>query len=705
MRILSSRLACLVGGFEPWILSCSNGPSEAPGLGATFGWLLRERRLRSVAFTRCLGALFVSVTLAACQSTESRKDVPEAGASLHSLAADDPSGQCGGAQLAIHYINVGQAAATLIVGPNGTSVLYDFGQQNADGIAIASYLADLGLASVDYAILSHRHKDHYGGYDAMVAQGIDVTTANFDSRAKTPESGLPLSDWWEVASTTSGGKPRGIKPGSSIDLGCGASIFVAAANGVLFNRTRVQSHDENDKSVSLLIRFGDFSMTLDGDIGSGPEYCTNRRTDQVGMQQAIMAALIEAGHVDRTHGVDVIHMAHHGSHSSTGPAYFNLAKPEVAIASVGLDGGNEGYGHPRAVVVEETLLGPHRPSCVTAPVVLACFQTEDGIYNPAIYPQSETSNACTSLGDITITVDERGDYDISGNNRVAEGSDAEADQVFSFQQDQSGLFLDAVSLATFDPFFDDIDNPRSVRGQMVDMTPPPPVLSQFEERLNQICGDFGTHVADVDQQLAKAFLDFPADFAAVADRIRAAGITLGNDDEEFLTVLVDDWTRAAGFQHIFCGEPVAPDRIGGLHFVGRYLDLQRRGQAGFGTGTLESDGSEVFTVPVKATCPRWPCSDATKGYALTWSATALFAEGIIASHQGIKGDRGGCIYQADGGYPAVFAWKDGAIRTLYPDTTPNPRTPPCLAPEAPMFRDAEGADGKSAPIEENDCGE
>ena len=38
-------------------------------------------------------------------------------------------------------------------------------------------------------------------------------------------------------------------------------------------------------------------------------------------------------------GVDVLHIAHHGSESSTSAAYYKLMKPEVGLISVGLDQG------------------------------------------------------------------------------------------------------------------------------------------------------------------------------------------------------------------------------------------------------------------------------------------------------------------------------------------------------------------------------
>ena len=70
--------------------------------------------------------------------------------------------------LEIHHINVGQGDSTLIVGPNGTTILIDAGNSgyfSLDGGKIVfEYLQSLGIYNLDYAIVTHCDGDHIGGF-------------------------------------------------------------------------------------------------------------------------------------------------------------------------------------------------------------------------------------------------------------------------------------------------------------------------------------------------------------------------------------------------------------------------------------------------------------------------------------------------------------------------------------------------------------
>ena len=61
--------------------------------------------------------------------------------------------------------------------------------------------------------------------------------------------------------------------------------------------------------------------------------------------------------------------------------------------------------------------------------------------------------------------------------------------------------------------------------------------------------------------------------------VRGGEVPLRRFKDELTAV----WFDAGGFEHVFCGEPRA-DELGGLHYRGRYLDLQEQGMAGLMTG-------------------------------------------------------------------------------------------------------------------------
>ena len=330
-------------------------------------------------------------------------------------------------QLEIHYINVGQGGSTLIIGPDGTRVLYDFGDRGSQA-PILAYLENAAkIAPKDglhYAIVSHRDIDHYGGYRGVIRGGYDVLVANYGPGSPKGPTVTMAREWLDPArEKTSAGAVRPIPVGLRIALGDGATMTVVAANGRVLGDDRdtdppghQRAKDENDRSVSLFVNYGKFQYILDGDLGSGPEDCSGHRTGQRDIQSRVAHALIDRGHLDPVRGVDVMHVAHHGSESSTAARYVNLLRPEVALISVGISG--KRVYHPRRRVVDTVLrqtdppaLGPDR-----------VFQTEDGVADDE---GTRTSFAGLAIGNIRLTTDGRTGYSIFGDNEVHEDSDEE----------------------------------------------------------------------------------------------------------------------------------------------------------------------------------------------------------------------------------------------------------------------------------------
>ena len=70
--------------------------------------------------------------------------------------------------LEIHHINVGQGDSTLIVGPNGTTILIDAGNSgyfSLDGGKIVfEYLESISVNHLDFTIVTHADGDHVGGF-------------------------------------------------------------------------------------------------------------------------------------------------------------------------------------------------------------------------------------------------------------------------------------------------------------------------------------------------------------------------------------------------------------------------------------------------------------------------------------------------------------------------------------------------------------
>lgn len=325
--------------------------------------------------------------------------------------------------LEIHYINVQQGASTLIIGPDGTTVLYDGGYEFKGTTEVVPYLQGLGITTaqpLDYIIAGHRDTDHYRGLTEVINTGYDALYIYDNGSDKT-------NTYWQefetAAATTSAGAVTAMTLGQVINLGNGATATVVAVNGSVIGTGPVPNGtaNENDRAVALLIQYGDFDFLLHGDIGGGrDDYdCTGRSTSQVNIETPMVTAIMPGGAnpLLNAYGVEVAHVSHHGSESSTNSDYMNSLTPTIACISVGA-GQSTSWHHPRIDVVESVLLA--QAPCVTAPAALV-LQTEEG--DPT---GEKTSFAGYSVGDIVITTGGVDTYTISSTGAVSQGPDETA---------------------------------------------------------------------------------------------------------------------------------------------------------------------------------------------------------------------------------------------------------------------------------------
>ncbi len=319
-------------------------------------------------------------------------------------------------QLEIHYIDVGWGGSVLVKGPDGTTVLLEAGNTGKGTQYVVPYLKSIGVQpanGLDYVIGGHQHCDHIGGLDEVIQAGYNVRVkqySNGSSYASTCVDG-----WNAAAATTTAGGPVPMPVGTVIALGSGAKITCIARNGSIIGGGSVGVSDENDRSIALLIQFGGFDYLWASDLGGGSDACTGRSTAQLDVETPVIQAISPGGAFPliTAGGIDVLHVNHHGSESSTNPTYFNLAHPAVAVVGVG-DGETSGWDLPRIDVVEHVLLG-QSASCVTAPPAYV-LQTEEGA--PA---GSLTSHAGYCVGNIAITTDGQSIFTVSADGGVHQG--------------------------------------------------------------------------------------------------------------------------------------------------------------------------------------------------------------------------------------------------------------------------------------------
>lgn len=241
---------------------------------------------------------------------------------------------------------------------------------------------------------------------------------------------------------------------------------------------------------------------------------------------------------------------------------------------------------------------------------------------------------------------------------------------------------------TFSPFFDFDDNPICLpKSGCVDATPEPPELDDFDLAVNKVCGEPGKVVSR--QEFKNLMNAHPEVLAEIQDYTdgRVYGDRLASKTTiAYLDNLTNAWFNAHGFDHIFCGEPVPGGKIGGLHYHGRYLDLQQKGLAGrLDNNERREEIAEgtIYTIGAAIKVNGQLAISRIKGYGYTLSAKDLlkFATHAFANNPTASDRSTACLLpvEDDGQtFTMVFVGRSRGIRTFYPDASPSDRDPICF---------------------------
>ena len=210
-------------------------------------------------------------------------------------------------QLQIHFLDVGQGDAALIVTPRGRVVLIDAGSARS---GVAEILQANHMDTLDLAIASHNHADHIGGIADVLASavvrfymdnGIPSTTATYRRTLRTVEArGVQYLQATSRTITVDSVRFRVVPPRPGVG-------------------------DQNNSSVGIVVQYGQFRALFTGDSELGElEYWLQH---------------------DSIPHVQVLKVAHHGSENGTSEDWVAATRPLVAVVSVGA---RNSYGHPAA---------------------------------------------------------------------------------------------------------------------------------------------------------------------------------------------------------------------------------------------------------------------------------------------------------------------------------------------------------------------
>ena len=147
--------------------------------------------------------------------------------------------------LDIYWIDVEGGAATLIVTPDGESVLMDAGwstEDDRDAKRILAAMQDAGISTLDYFIVSHFHDDHIGGLPALARQ---ISIGQFlDYGDGIQQNDEKIRKGWEDYVTIAKEKRRILGAGDTIVLE-GVDFTIVSSHGEVIPQTRGQSQQNS----------------------------------------------------------------------------------------------------------------------------------------------------------------------------------------------------------------------------------------------------------------------------------------------------------------------------------------------------------------------------------------------------------------------------------------------------------------------------
>lgn len=225
------------------------------------------------------------------------------------LSLDNQKKESRTGQLEVCFIDCGQGDAIIIKTPAGEYMLVD-GGKSEEGDNINEFLRNQGVKQLAVIVGTHPHSDHIGGL-AKIINNFPV------EKVYLPRVTHNTTAFEALLKAIKG---KNLK----ISTACkGVEIPLEGIQARFIAPVGEGYDDLNNYSAVIRIDYGDISFVLTGDAEEFSE-----------KEMLLSGENLKA---------DVLKVGHHGSSSSTCPAFLKAVAPQYAVIMCGID---NDYGHP-----------------------------------------------------------------------------------------------------------------------------------------------------------------------------------------------------------------------------------------------------------------------------------------------------------------------------------------------------------------------
>jgi competence protein ComEC len=225
------------------------------------------------------------------------------------------------------FLDVGQGDCLYIHTPEGKNLLIDGGGSMSYQVGekiLLPYLLKKGVRTVDLAIATHLHDDHYLGLKELSGR-MKITRLGLYEANRIREKEILSGTGLESQNLLYLGEGDRIliEPDIWIDV-----LYPEKRDDGEYQRLLREEKDENKSSLILRVYYKGMTVLMTGDLGfDGEKELIGR---YAGDSEALRA--------------DVLKVGHHGSGRSTSAPFVAAVAPRLAVVQVGAE---NRFGHPQ----------------------------------------------------------------------------------------------------------------------------------------------------------------------------------------------------------------------------------------------------------------------------------------------------------------------------------------------------------------------